>query len=827
MKVTLKWLRQYAAFDWDADELARRLTMLGLEVEGIERVGGEFAGVVVAQVLTRDRHPNADKLSVCRVSDGHGQREIVCGADNYKAGDKVVLILPGNALPLPPGEKEPRVIKEGKIRGVTSQGMLCSAEELGLDPESLGLPREEGILVLDPGAPVGQSFAEFLGRGDSDVVYDLEVTPNRPDLNSVIGIAREIAAVTGNALRLPAVSLPPAAADGAKASELIAVRLEAPDLCPRYTARVLSGVAIGPSPAGLRSMLERVGLRSINNVVDVTNYVMLETGQPLHAFDYRLVEGAAGGCPTIVVRRAADGERFVTLDGKEHLLTRDHLLIADELKGIALAGVMGGRNTEVHSGTTDILLESAWFEPTNIRRTSKTLGLRTDASYRFERGTDPMAADWASARAAALILASAGGALAEGVVDAWPEPFRPRHVTLRHARVNELLGLSLKPEEIEYYLGQLGLRKVSRRARPVDAAKGPEPVTFEIPSFRVDVKREVDLIEEVARFHGVDKIPSTEPRQALGTHPFDGRYDAILEARHLLAGLGLSEAQGQTLISRSAANGVPSEELVLLENPLSSDMDALRPSLIPGLLGVLRHNVRHQTHDVALFEIGRVFRRGQDGVAEGWRVAIALTGAREQSFWSGAERGSRFDAYDLKGIIEDFFEHLGLRGAVFSRCADTTEIFVESATLTLGGRIALGEMGQIQPRLARDHDLRDPVLVAELDLEQILARRNTSRSFKPLPAFPSVRRDVAMVVPEEVTHDAVLRTVREAKPSNLDTVVLFDVFRGRHVTEGHKSVAYAFTYRAPDRTLTDAEVNAAHERVLAHLRQSLGATVRE
>lgn len=827
MKITLNWLKQYVEFDWTPEELTERLTMLGLEVEGVIKVGGDFEGIVVGQVVTRDRHPNADKLSVCRVNDGKGERQIVCGAQNFQAGDKVPLILPGASLPLKPGEKEPFTIKVGKIRSVESHGMMCSAEELGLDPEALGLKKEDGLLILKPDATVGQPFGVYLGRGGSDVIYDLEVTPNRPDLNSVLGIAREISAITGNPVRWPAL-VDADAGEGEAASELVSVRLDAPDLGPRYTARVIRGVRVGPSPDWLKSALEKVGLRSINNVVDVTNYVMLETGQPLHAFDYHLVAKAADGRPTVVVRRATEGESFVTLDGKTHRLGVDQLLIADAEKGIALAGVMGGQNTEIQTHTVDVLLESAYFSPTHIRRTSKTLGIRTDSSYRFERGADEGICDWASRRAAHLILELAGGRLAKGVVDVYPAPKAPTQIVLRHAKVNEVLGLALRPEEIEVYLAQLGLRVVNRRPRSVDDPAPWEPVTFSVPSYRVDLKRDVDLVEEVARLYGVDRIPSTPPRHAKGAHPFDEQYDEWMEFRRALSGLGLNETQGQTLVSGAQVRGCEASTVVGLSNPLSSDMDVLRPSLLPGLLDILRHNLRRRNGDLAFFEIGRVFRkRAGGGVQEGWSLALALTGARQAAFWSGAERDARYEMADLKGVIEEFLENTGLRGVMYSRRAESTDLFLESATVALGGKLGIGQLGLVQPRLAKAYDLRDPVFLAEFDLDAIRARRNRGRAFKTLPAFPAMRRDLAMVVPESATHEAVVQAVRQAKVSDLETVELFDVFRGGTVPEGQKSVAYAFTYRGSDRTLTDAEVNGSQAKIVEQLKAKLGAVIRE
>ena len=811
MKITLNWLRQHVDFSWTAEETVERLTMLGLEVEGVQKLSGEFEGVVVAEVITRDKHPNADKLSVCRVADGRGERQIVCGAQNFKPGDKIPLILPGATLPPKPGDKEPFVIKVGKIRGVESHGMMCSGDELGLPSP------EDGLLILPSTAVVGQPLAEHLGRSGSDVVFDLEVTPNRPDLNSIVGIAREVAVLTGNPLKVPEASLA-GLETGRPCDESVAVRIDDAGLCPRYTARVIRGVKIGPSPDWLKSMLEKVGQRSINNVVDVTNFVMLETGQPLHAFDLRLVTGSPGATPMIIVRRAAEGEAFTTLDGQSRQLSAEMLLVADSTKGIALAGVMGGANSEIRPETTDLLLESAYFTPSNIRRTSKTLGLRTDASYRFERGADIEHADYASRRAVQLLLQVAGGELAAGVVDAYPVPAVRKEITLRHSRTEALLGIVLTPEFQRGALAKLALQEISGDA---------DTSTWRIPTFRVDIKREADLIEEVCRLYGVDKIPSSVPRGALGSHPFDAVYDVLMEARRILSGLGLHEAQGQTLVDGRAAELVAPNDRVMLANPLSSEMDALRPSLLPGLLDTLRHNLSRKNGDVQLFEIGRTFRMVNGEPKEGWKMAIALTGVRRPVFWTGAERGEKCDVYDLKGILEEFFEVFGIRGTVYTKHGEVGALFLESAAISLGGKLELGQLGQLNPRVARQYDLRDAVVLAELTLDLLLSRRQALKTAKPLPQLPSTRRDVAMIVPEATTHDAVLAVVRQAKPAFLESVELFDVFRGKHVPEGQKSLAYAFTYRGSDRTLRDEEVNVSHQKVVEAFRQNLQASLRE
>ncbi len=815
MKVTLNWLKQYVDFDWSPEELAERLTMLGLEVEGVQKIGGEFDGIVVAQVITRDKHPNADKLSLCRVNDGKGERQIVCGAQNFKAGDKVPLILPGASLPMKPGDKEPFTIKVGKIRGVESHGMMCSPQELGL-PDQV-----DGLLILPEDAKVGQPFAEFMGRSGSDVVYDLETTPNRPDWNSVIGIAREISALTGNPLRLPEITFENHQLSSEEIENVVQVRLEDPDLCPRYTARMVRGVRIGPSPDWLRDTLEKVGLRSINNVVDVTNYVMLETGQPLHAFDFHLLS-SNGGRPAIVVRRAQEGEKFTTLDACEHTLTAEMLLIADASKGIALAGIMGGQNSEINDRTADVLIESAYFKPQNIRATSKKLELRTDSSYRFERGADVGICDWASRRAAQLIVQLAGGKVLQQSIDACPRPVAPKEISLRFEKTRDLLGIAIPDQQQEQLLRCIGLEVTSATAPTVSSAS----ITVRIPTFRVDLKREVDLIEEITRIYGVDNIPSTPPRGAIGANVHDKVHDDLAEVRRNLTGLGINEAQGQTLISSEAATLAGIETAVALANPLSSDMNVLRPSLLPGMLDALRHNVSRKNNDVALFEVGRVFGQKENVPHEARRVAVALTGQRQQPFWSGADRDARCDIYDLKGLIDELLEKLGMRGAIYCRREESTALFLESATIQLG-KLVLGELGQLQPKLARHYDLRDAVFLAELDLDLILGKRNTAKSFKPLPAHPFIRRDVAMIVNESVTHDAVQQAIKQARPEHLESVELFDIFRGKNIPNGQKSMAYAFIYRGADRTLTDVEVNASHEKIVEAFRKHLGATVRE
>ncbi len=745
MKFTYNWLKQYVEEPWSPGELAEKLTFAGIEVEDVVSLGGKIpAQVVVAQILSSEKHPNADKLSVCRVNDGTGERQIVCGAKNYRVGDKVPLALPGAAM------AAGFTIKESKLRGELSQGMMCSAEELGL-PKG-----EDGLLILPTDAPVGRNFAEYWGGGDS--VFDIEVTPNRPDWLSVIGIAREVAALTGHALRRPEVTT-----ENTESTENVTV--EAPDLCPRYTARMIRGVKIGPSPAWLKQILEKVGMRSINNVVDVTNYVLLESGHPLHAFDYRRLKGGK-----IVVRRARDKEVFEAIDNTRHELNGENLVIADAERVVALAGVMGGKNSEISDATVDVLLESAWFAPGSVRKTSKRTGLASESSYRFERGADIGGVLWASGRAAQLIQQVAGGVVGP-VADVCAQPVVRRRVTCRYSQINRVLGVVVAPDAVKQILGSLGLTVAREETTGLEV---------EVPTFRVDLEREADLIEEVCRIHGVEKIPARMQPATPAVSECDGRWDRLQELRRKLNALGFHEAVNQTMVAAGAAR---------LQNPLNAELTALRASLLPGLLQNLRTNVSRHQFDVKLFEIGRVFdATGQETL----RLALAATGRRVTGDW---ERTEPVDYFDLKGALEE----LGLPG----------------------------EVNQISAFEAKKLGLRDAVAAGELDLEPVLSARRAEKQYEELPKHPAVVRDVALVVGEDVSHRAVMAALEKHRNKILERVALFDIFRGGAIPTGKKSVAYSLTYRAADRTLTDNEVNAAHEQLKRALQQELACEIRE
>ncbi|RMG89038.1 MAG: phenylalanine--tRNA ligase subunit beta [Candidatus Dadabacteria bacterium] len=802
MRVPVSWLKEYVEFDLGPEALAERLTMAGLEVGAVERRGEGIEGVVVAQILEKGRHPNADRLSLCRVTDGAETYEIVCGATNMAAGDKVALARVGARLP--GGFK----IKKTKIRGQVSYGMMCSERELGLGED------HSGILILPADAPVGADLLEYLGLPET--VIEVEITPNRPDCLSVVGVAREVAALTGAALRVPEPRVPE---EGPAVGELTSVEIRDPDLCHRYAARVIRGVRVGPSPLWLRRRLEACGVRSINNVVDVTNYVLLELGHPLHAFDRnRLVEGR------IVVQRARDGERFTTLDGQERELDADTLVICDAERPVALAGVMGGENSEVEPDTTDVLLESAWFLPSNIRRTSRRLGLRTEASYRFERGTDIEGLLRALDRATELIVQLAGGTVARGVYDAYPTRHEPARVRLRYDRVRGLLGTEIRADEVRTILTSLGMAEEGADA---------ESVTVRVPTHRVDLEREVDLIEEVARIHGYERIPTTLPRVPMRPDPAPARRRAANRARDLLAGQGYYEAVCLSFGDPADDDrlGLPAEDPrrrhVILANPLGRDSSALRTTLVPGLLRSLARNQRRQVRSARLFEVGRTFhpREGEALPDETLRVAAVAAGARDPlAWWSGDEA---VDFFDAKGALETLLTGFGLGSLRFVPAPELSWLHPGRAARVEAEGRALGWVGEFHPGRLGAWDLEGPVAGFEVDLDAVLGLAREPGAFPGLPRYPAVQRDLAILVdPARARAQDVVDAVWSAGSPLVRDVEIFDVYRGERIPEGLVSLALRLTYRADDRTLTDEEVRAEEARVLESLAARTGARLR-
>ncbi len=799
MKVSLNWLRELVELPPTVPALVDLLTHAGVEVEGVDKRGCAIPKVIVAQIKESVQHPNADRLSVCQVDDGTGTaRQIVCGAKNYKVGDKVLLALPGAKL------GPDFTIKIGKLRGVESQGMLCSADELGL-PKG-----EDGLLILSPEAKVGTPIAELFA---SDTILDLEITPNRADLLSVRGIAREIAALTGKAMNIEHRT---SNIEHRTLPSESGIRVEAVE-CPLYTARKISGVKVGPSPDWLRAKLEAVGLRAINNVVDITNFVMLELGQPLHAFDAAKLDGELN------VRLARDGEEFHALDGKTYKLAANHLVIADAAKAVAIGGVMGGEETGVTETTTDIWLESAYFQPQSIRRTARQLGLASDSSYRFERGVDIEGVIPASQRAVDLLIEIAGGAADRLVAgrssdqpasaeDACRWSVKPRRIPLRPARVASLLGVEVSEPRIDEILTGFGL---------TNTKDGWEP-----PSFRPDLTREVDLIEEIARVVGIDAIPARTQARFAPASATDRAYDRAMALRSGFVAQGLHEARSLTLVPAeprgAACTQTAPGTMQRVKNPMIDDQVVLRPNLMHGLLTALAHNVRAGAKSIRLFEIGRTF--STIAPEEFSHAAFVLSGPVNDRSWRAGE-GRDADLFDLKGIVT---AALG-SGVTFE--PEENSALALSISIKVNGE-PVGLAGQLWPAEARALDATAPVVFAELDLAALekAQRVDAAKKYRDIPRFPATARDIALLAPIVLPHDSVTATLAKANEPLLASVELFDLFTdptGAKVPADKKSLAYSLTYRAADRTLTADEVNVAHTRLKQRLTAELGVTLRE
>src|SRR5213080_2655786 len=756
--------------------------MSGVEIEAIEKRSADFDRVVVAQIIESKPHPNADRLTVCVVDDGSGtKRQIVCGAKNYKVDDKVPLALPGAELT--GGLK----IRASKLRGVESEGMLCSAKELGVAEDAAGL------LILSPEAKIGMPISDLF---PSDTIFDVEITPNRGDLLSHFGLAREIAALTnkkivGQAHRSPG--------GGAPALQKRGVTISALRECPFFSARKIDNVKVGPSPQWLRAKIESVGIRSINNIVDISNFVMLELGQPTHAFDADKLKGA------INVRLARDGEKFLALDGKTYSLKPDNLVVADQERAVGIAGVMGGEETGVTESTKNILLEAAYFLPASVRRTARNLNLPSDASYRFERGLDPGMVLCASQRATELIQEIAGGTPAKEIATAGKIPGNPADVSLSYEKCDRVVGIAIKPRTVDEILTGFSLQKTS-------AAK---IMKWKIPSHRRDLQRDVDLIEEVVRAFGVDKVPGTGRSRFTASSAADHSHNLESAMRERLVARGLSEARTSKLIPRSAS--AFSEKAIALRNPLSEDHVALRPSLIGGLLEVLERNIRAGAETVAIFEIGRTFIPPSG--KEERHLGILLWGniTRAPNWRSQTSRG--LDLFDLKGALECVIPDLSFRPAKYPDLVLAVDIWSRDQMIGFGGQLSTTKS-----------IAAGPVLIAELHADLLLVVGESAKKFRELDRYPSITRDIAMIVPEEVSHAKILRAIQEPKEPLLERVELFDLFAGESAAglgSERKSLAYRLTYRDRSRTLTSEEVSAVHAKIRERLQRDLGAELRE
>jgi phenylalanyl-tRNA synthetase beta chain len=815
MKFSVNWLGEFVELPESTEALAELLTLAGVEIEGVEKRGVKFENVVVAQITGSAPHPNADRLSVCQVNDGSGQtRQIVCGAKNYKVGDKVPLALPGAIL------TSDLKIRASKLRGVESEGMLCSEKELGLSEESAGL------FILAPDAPIGAPIGTLF---PSDTILDVEITPNRGDLLSHLGLAREIAALVRTPLRgarevgrsLPASS---------------GVEISALRECPFYSARRIEKVSVGPSPNWLRTKIEAVGVRSINNIVDIANLVMLELGQPLHAFDADKLKGG------ITVRLATEGEKFLALDGKTYSLGEGNLVIADAERAVAIAGVMGGEETGVTEATRNVLLESAYFLPASVRRTARSLSLPSDASYRFERGVDPEMILPASQRVTELIGEIAGGNPAKDVSVAGKLPASPASVSLSYAKCDQVLGIAIEPKIVDGILHRFGLHKnessikrpnaKTRRLKAVEsnesgrknrAEENATLVNWGIPTYRRDLQRDVDLIEEIVRAYGIDRIPGRDRSRFTPQSEADRAADFETTIRQRFVARGLFETRTSALIPRAEA-ATSNQGAIELKNPLSEEHVALRPSLTSGLLAVLARNQNMGATSVRIFELGRIFL--PPDAREECALGLLFSGeAASNPHWRAPAK-RHLDFFDLKGAIEALrIPELGLKRANHPAFALAAEITSSNEVIGLAGQLATARAAQLGAAA--------PVFLAQVNLESLLHSSTREAHFAELEKFPAVTRDVAMLVPEALPHSEVMDAIRSAQEPLLEKVALFDLFGGAgtqnvaNVAEGRKSLAYTLTYRDQNRTLTHDEVSAAHDRIRERLQRELNAELRE
>ncbi len=803
MRISQNWLHDYINFSFTPEELSDRLSMLGVEIEGTENLGAKYENIVVGKVLDRQRHPHADRLSVCSVSVGTSTLQIVCGAPNVAAGQKVAVGLSGASIPKNQHDPEgkPFVLSNVKIRGVDSFGMICSAYELDLGDDS------DGILVLDPKAKAGMPLAAFLGL--DDVVLDIEITANRPDLLSHFGVAREIGALTGKLPKLPVVKLKESRE---LAGNFIRVVIHDRENCKRFAVRAIRNVKIGPSPKWMQDRLVAIGLRPRNNVVDVTNYVMYECGQPLHAFDYNLIEGGV-----LHIRQAKHSVSMKTLDGKERTAPAGAVMVCDARKEISIAGIMGGANTEINDSTTDIILESAYWNPSSIRRTRKALMLTTDASQRFERGADPNATDFALHRAAQLIAELSGGTVLRGTVDDYKVKAHPKNVTLRSERVNAILGTDLTKSQVSKLLRSLGLVE-----KP---GKGSGKPVFSVPTFRVDLEREIDLIEEVARVHGYNNIEISQRSKVdlKQSFPVTNPVDRI---RRTLIGFGYKEALSLSLTSAERSFAGPVEPASVL-NAQNREMSVLRTSLVPGLLTAVAYNQDFGSTDVRLFEIGNVFavdRTSKHLVGdflEEERICLISTGASQPPHWKSASRS--LDFFDMKGDVKSLLDGIVLDKSRFISYSTTETLCDDALAIEINGSYA-GYLGKIKSGVLRSFGLEQDVFVAELS-SRLLKEARPGR-YSPLPRFPRVQRDLAVVVQASIEAARVQEVIDKSSSSLVASAQLFDLYEGEKLGPGLKSLAFRIEFVSPERTLKDEEVDLDVKKIVGALERELQATLR-
>jgi phenylalanyl-tRNA synthetase beta chain len=802
MKVSISWLKDYVDVTLPPAELARKLTLAGFEVAEIITTGGSWDNIIIGQITAINPHPDADRLRLATVDTGAEPETVVCGAPNLNIGDKIVFARAGAHL-INPHNGQAEELKPAKIRGVVSRGMICSEKELGISAS------HEGILILSADAVIGRPLAEHLG----DTVLNIDLTPNRPDCLSVIGIARETAALTGQPVHIPEIKYEET---GDPIDKRISIEIADPDLCPRYSASLITGVKIGPSPVWLQERLVAGGQRPINNIVDITNYVMLEYGQPLHSFDYDRLKNKQ-----IIVRRAVAGENFFTLDGTERQLTGDMLVIADGARSVAIAGVMGGLNSEVSESTTSILLEAASFKATSIHYTSRHLGLISEASMRFERGISAGLTIPALRHATQLITELGGGQIARGILDIYPGKKEPRPIILTPDEVERILGIECSLEQIVNALASLGF---------ACRADGNQ-VSVTAPDWRSDIKLDVDLIEEVARVIGYDKIPTTLLAEAIPRQDPEPVLGLRKQVSQTLTGYGFQEIMTYTLtsleiLSKLTPDQRPPEPLPLrVANPMTADQEYLRPSLRANLLTALAANRRHEDGGIRLFELGKIYLpRENDLPSEPEILCGLMSGLRVERSWLGD--GVQFDFYDVKGLVEGLFNRLGITVG-FEKSVDAGLHPARQAAIVIdanGQKLNLGVTGEVHPKVTAAFEVAGTVGLFEVNVTALLPFVTGHKMYQPVTRFPGIIRDIALVVEAGISHRQILEIIKGF--SLISDIKLFDVYSGKQVAGGKKSLAYRLVYQSPTHTLTDTEVNKVQEQLLSRLARELGATLR-
>lgn len=808
MQVSYNWLKEYVDIDLTAEALAEVMTRAGVAVEHVIPTNKGVSGVIAALVLDKTPVPDTH-LNLCHVTtDGENNIQVVCGAPNVAAGQKVPFATVGAQLP---GDVK---IKKAKLRGVESNGMICSAKELGIDPEQIPPEQKEGILVLPEDTVLGTPITEILGL--DDYILELDLTPNRSDCLSVLNIAREIGALLGKEVRLPQ---PAYTSDQDDVNSLVQVEIAAPELCHRYAGKMIRGVKIQPSPFWMQHRLQCAGMRPINNIVDVTNYVMMEYGQPLHAFDYHELADHR-----IQVRKAAADEKIVTLDSQTRQLNDEMLLICDGARAVAVAGVMGGENTEVTDNTTDVFIEAAYFQPTSVRRTSTKLGLRSEASIRFEKGINMETVLTAAERAAQLMQLTGGGVVVGGAIDNYPTKHEAVTIDLQLEKVNALLGTDISDARIKEILESLNFHIL----KDTGAA-----ITVEVPGYRPDCSIPEDLVEEVARIYGYDAIPQTLPYGASSRGvltPAQKIRDTVVSK---LAGLGLCEVMNYSFINKNNDEKLnyPQDDIrrnsIPILNPLSEEQGHMRTSIVPGLLNTILFNHNRRNEDIAIFELGKIFLlegelRPDTLAHEKWTLGIALKGKTAQT-WK--QSGVEYDFYYLKGIVEELLAELKISDAAYVPCKDNSIYHPgRAAYLYLGGQKA-GVFGEVHPAIADHYGLEDRIYVAEIDVDVLIAVGTGAIQVKSLPKFPASTRDMAVVVSEAVAASDLEKAIWETGCELLSDVKIFDVYQGGQIAEGYKSIAFALTFQA-DRTLTVEEVGAEYDKIFGTLQQKFDASMR-